>query len=281
LCDRDGRPLEATGVTNVEGAAAAAATTVDELSAAGDLLTLGGFEKMTIKGPSAAQVTIAQRGAIAAVTMEPKQSTAELEARLADPSWDMRKTSVREVTGMEEPVAVRPTPPRREAVFAGQLQLFCLPDLLEFLRGARRTGTLHLHGNDGDGMVRMRHGRITGATSPRTARIGEYLVRQAVLTPDQLRSALQAQSGEPVRRMLGRVLIDRQVATAADVRKALVAQVQDSVRELKDWVVGQFAFETEPASEPTLAEIELELDPQAVLLTILTEEDEANNRNAR
>jgi hypothetical protein len=138
----------------------------------------------------------------------------------------------------------------------------------------RPSGRLRLSGAGGGGVVRMRRGKITTASSPSVPRLGDYLVRHAVLTPEQLRATLQAQKQDAGRKLIGPMLIDRQLASAADVRTALVAQVQDAVRERKDWCTGHFAFEPERAGDPSLSEIDLELDPQAVLLTIFKEEDE-------
>jgi hypothetical protein len=106
--------------------------------------------------------------------------------------------------------------------------------------------------------------------------MGDYLIKHAVVTGEQLRGLLQEQRNGPAKKTLGHLSIDRGLASAADVRRALVAQLQDAIRELKDWTTGTFAFEPEPLSEPTLSEIEVELDPQAVLLTIFKEEDEAH-----
>jgi hypothetical protein len=161
-------------------------------------------------------------------------------------------------------------------VFGGHLDLFCVPDLLEFLRSGQRTGTLRLDAGSGAGLVRLRRGKITAASSPDVGTMGDYLIKHAVLSGEQLRGLLQEQRRDPTGKSLGRLAIDHRLATAADVRRALMAQVLDAIRELKDWTTGQFAFEPEVLSEPTLSEIELELDPQAVLLTIFKEEDEAH-----
>ena len=56
------------------------------------------------------------------------------------------------------------------AVFAGKLNVFAVPDLMEFLRGARRTGTLLCTSAAGTATLRFRDGRIAGAASPATLR---------------------------------------------------------------------------------------------------------------
>jgi hypothetical protein len=279
LCSHDGNPLQSLGMAiNVAEAAVITASIANELSRVGELLALGKFDKAVVRGPQGSQVVARKGELVAAVSLEPKRVTTEVETVLAANDWtapggltekaDKPVTTLRPTTRPAEPAP-------REPVFSGQLELFCLPDLLEFLRAGCRTGKLHLESTGGAGVVRMRRGRITGASSPNVGTLGDYLVRHGVINGEQLRGLLNEQRQDPQRKTLGRLSIDRRLATAADVRRALVAQVQDAVRELKDWVTGQFAFEPEPAPEPSLSDIELELDPQAVLLTIYAEDDEA------
>jgi hypothetical protein len=237
----------------------------------GEMLALGMFDKAVVRGPQGTQVVARKDQTLTAVTLEPKHPTVDLEKRLAATSWADRKPPA----ASPRPAAATPPPAPREPVFAGQLELFCLPDLLEFLRAGQRTGKLRLDGRVGAGQVRMRRGKITAASSPNIGTMGDYLVKHAVVNGEQLRGLLHEQRNDPTRKSLGRLSIDRHLATAADVRRALVAQVQDAVRELKDWTAGHFAFEPEPLADPSLSDIELELDPQAVLLTIFKEEDEA------
>jgi hypothetical protein len=281
LCGRDGHPFESLGMAiNVAEAAMITASIANELSRVGEMLALGPFDKAVVRTPQVSQVISRKDDMIAGVTIDSKRPTVELETRLASNDWASSKTPAQKpgekpVASLRPTTARTPEPPPREPVFAGQLELFCLPDLLEFLRAGQRTGKLRLDSATGAGMVRMRRGRITAASSPNVGTLGDYLVRHAVINAEQLRGLLQEQRQAPERKSLGRLSIDHRLATAADVRRALVAQVQDAVRELKDWVAGQFAFEPEPTPEPSLSDIELELDPQAVLLTIYAEEDEA------
>lgn len=279
LCSTDGRPFESIGfATSVAEAAVLTASIAGELSRVGELLALGAFDKAVVRGAQATRVLAQKEEMLAAITVDPKRPVGDLEGRLASTGWAERKEERKEerpVTPLRA-VPAAPPPVPREPVFAGQLELFCLPDLLEFLRSGQRTGKLRMDASAGAGLVRMRRGKITAASSPNVGTMGDYFIKHAVLTGEQLRALLQEQRTDPVRKSLGRLAIDHRLATAADVRRALVCQVQDAIRELKDWSTGTFAFEPEPLGEPTLSEIELELDPQAVLLTIFKEEDEAH-----
>lgn len=270
---RDGQLLDGVAAAPADEVTAAMAVVVYELERAAALLQLGAGEKVTIKGAHAAHVVALKPDAIAAVRVPARRPTADLEARLAGPGWPMRRSA----TPIGLPVVTLPLtdvrPARgREAVFSGQLELFGLPDLLEFLRGGQRSGRLTCHTAAGAGLVRMRRGRIISAASPSTPRLGESLIQSGVLAPDELDAVLTLQRSVPT--PLGRMLIDRQLARPADVRTALLAQIEAAVCELKDWVEGTFAFEPEAPVEPTLGDVDVELDPQALLLEIFKREDE-------
>jgi hypothetical protein len=169
------------------------------------------------------------------------------------------------------------TSPRRTRggpVFTGSLQLFCLPDLLEFLRSGQRTGTLVCSSASGIGALHMRAGKVNGAASPSTRAVGHYLVARGVVTEDVLAEISEkAKIAPPPRVPLGIALVQSGVATAEQVRLALHDQIRAALRELLNWGDGQFAFDPENA-EPWPFAIEFELDPQALLLEALAEKDE-------
>ncbi|MBW2537323.1 MAG: tetratricopeptide repeat protein, partial [Deltaproteobacteria bacterium] len=59
-----------------------------------------------------------------------------------------------------------------KAVFTGDLQLFAVPDLLDFLNSSRRTGTLVITSENGIGAVHLKDGDIAGAASPNSTNVG-------------------------------------------------------------------------------------------------------------
>jgi hypothetical protein len=161
-----------------------------------------------------------------------------------------------------------------DAVFSGQLSSFAIPDLLEFLRSARRTGLLVCSSASGIGALRFRDGRITSGASPGAPSLGELLVGAGKLSAQALR-ALAAVHGEVPDGALGEHVVRESLADAASVREAVERQIGVVVRELVHWKDGEFAFNRDPdgAAEPKATSVAL--DPQAVLLEALTEMDEA------
>jgi tetratricopeptide (TPR) repeat protein len=172
--------------------------------------------------------------------------------------------------------AERATNANDKSMFSGNLQLFALPDLLEFLRSGQRTGTLLCSSSAGIGAINLKRGRITGAASPETKGLRDYLIAMGVVTSATLENIDQTGSGE--RALIGSTLVKMGVATAEQVRLALRDQVRDAVKELMSWGAGQFAFDPEAVSEFTASEIQVEFDPQEVLLNIFKELDETSTR---
>lgn len=166
------------------------------------------------------------------------------------------------------------------AVFAGKLSVFAAPDLMEFLRGARRTGLLLCTSEAGTAALRFRDGRIAGAASPATPGLGELLVRAGKLTPDRLQAVLERQAAEPGEAgLIGEILVREGLVEPDDVKRALREQIGLAVKELVLWRDGEFAFKRQEGEEGK-SEIPVEADPQEVLLNVLKDMDEASRARA-
>ncbi|HET9954080.1 MAG TPA: DUF4388 domain-containing protein [Polyangiaceae bacterium] len=177
-------------------------------------------------------------------------------------------------------------------VFSGNLELFALPELLEFLRAGQRTGTLVCSSGAAIGAIHLRAGRLTGAAAPNTPKLGEQLVKSRVLSAEQLARAKPGQTDVA----LASNLVQLRLVKPEQVRQALREQINSALLELLAWAEGQFAFNPEPANpggppSPTgplaptelanqtgSSELEVELDPQLLLLEIFKELDERANR---
>jgi tetratricopeptide (TPR) repeat protein len=190
--------------------------------------------------------------------------------------------------GSAEQAVVRPEPPsetrlptsERPAVggakvaFSGQLQLLAVPDLLEFLKASRRTGTLMLTSAEGIGAIHLRNGWITSAASPNGTTIGELLVEQGAVEQSQLDEAAVQQQSEQPNRLLGAVLVGQGIVDEGAVTKALRKQVLSALIELVQWQSGDFAFEPDKTVAAENDEIDVEFDTQGMLLDALREIDE-------
>jgi hypothetical protein len=172
------------------------------------------------------------------------------------------------------------TPSRRgsagAAVFTGDLRAFCLPDLLEFLRSGQRTGTLVCSSVAGIGAIQLRLGRITGAAAPQSKGLRHHLIQLGAATEEHLSSI----SSEPPPSagdhapLIGTFLVRSGIVSHDQLCAALRRQIQDAIAELVRWSEGQFAFENESLNSPSNQDVEVELDPQAILLELFRLQDE-------
>jgi len=302
LTDEEGRMVQTTGaVEEPELAAAQVAMMVRDMGRLAATLGLGPGELVTIQGVRARRVIALQRGAIVAIELGPKRQIAEVERLLRGCDWAPAEegppapvvlhTSTATATAtasVTETVPAAPTaqavptspaqpPPERNTVFAGDLQLFCVPDILEFLRTGQRTGTLTFRSAASYGVVKLRRGRIASALSPRVGGIGDYLVRFGELHPATLREVTGAtDSATPPDAVVARLLLERGLVTDEDLRAALLARVCDAIGELVTWFDGRFAFDPSSPVEPLLPGLDLDVDSQPLLLNIFREQDESS-----
>ena len=162
------------------------------------------------------------------------------------------------------------------AVFLGGLDQLSVPDLLQFFYTSRQTGTLVVSSDFGLGAIYLRNGRITGAASPACANIGDLLVSQGVVDEQQLDQAMSDQSDDSQERLLGAILVEKGVVDVEAMRGALTSQVYTAISELMTWTEGRFAFSPDFREATLPTEVEIDLDPQVVLLDSARQMDEAN-----
>lgn len=165
----------------------------------------------------------------------------------------------------------------RPAAFTGTLDTLALPELLDFLRASRRTGTLVVSASEGVGAVHLRGGQVTGAASPGSTSLGRRLVQQALITPRQLAAARRHQRHEAPNELLGAILVQQGIVAVERVRGVLEQQAVETLVELIGWSAGCFAFEpdAEAAARPPASVGDLALDTQGLLLEALRRIDEA------
>jgi hypothetical protein len=161
------------------------------------------------------------------------------------------------------------------AVFSGQLSVFSLPDVVELVRTARRTGLLVCSSARGVAAVHFREGRITGARSPETPDLGELLVAARKLSPVALRGLRAGRPSDQPDHVLGELLVRERLVDAESVAEALRRQAGATLRELVQWNDGEFAFNREGDGEDGASAHMVELDAQEVLLDVFRQLDEA------
>jgi hypothetical protein len=146
-----------------------------------------------------------------------------------------------------------------------------LPDLLQWLGNATKTGTLRVERNRATRVVRLRDGRVFGCSSDEPAqRIGQFLLARKKITEDQLRDALAAR--EETSGFLGQILVEMGALSEDELLQELAAQAEEIIYSLFDWSEGVFRFEETVDERADVFPVNLRIDE--VLLRGLKRFDE-------
>lgn len=140
---------------------------------------------------------------------------------------------------------------------AGTLDELALPDILQIVSLAEKTGRLRLTAKDGEGLIVFRRGRIIYAAS-NSAReaFGSILMGMKLVDEVTLRRALERQHRSHEERRLGRILVEMGALKLADLERVVQRQVQRVVGELFGFREGYFKFE--PLDIPDRGEVEVD-----------------------
>jgi tetratricopeptide (TPR) repeat protein len=147
----------------------------------------------------------------------------------------------------------------------GSLKEASLPDVLQLLTMGGKTGCLSVTDRQSFGYIYFEEGRIIYASLlNRRDRIGDILVREAVITREQLDAAIEEQSSARDGRRLGEILKDSGYIEQATLHKWVRYQIEEAVYHLFTWSQGTFYFE--PGQRPEREQILVSIDPESLLL---------------
>jgi tetratricopeptide (TPR) repeat protein len=125
----------------------------------------------------------------------------------------------------------------------GALQDVGLADICQLLSMGRKTGCLSLTDRANFGYVYFDSGRVIYASVlDRPDRLGELLVRNDVITRDQLSEAMELQARQRGVR-LGQVLVNAGSLETDDLHRYIQLQIEEAVYQLFTWQQGSFHFD--------------------------------------
>ncbi|MGA9836592.1 MAG: DUF4388 domain-containing protein, partial [Gemmatimonadaceae bacterium] len=146
----------------------------------------------------------------------------------------------------------------------GSLKEASLPDVLQLLAMGRKTGCLSVNYRTNFGYIYFDKGRISYASIVnRRDRLGDMLVKNGVITGDQLRSAIDAQERQRDRR-IGELLMDMGFLSRDALRQHIREQIEEAVYFLFTWNQGSFNFEADV--QPEGQEFLVSINPESLLL---------------
>jgi tetratricopeptide (TPR) repeat protein len=147
----------------------------------------------------------------------------------------------------------------------GSLKEASLPDVLQLLTMGGKTGCLAVTDRQSFGYIYFDEGRIVYASLlNRRDRLGDTLVREGVISREQLEEALEEQSKKREGQRLGEILMGKGLLDEATLRRYVQHQIQEAVFLLFTWSQGTFYFE--PGKRPDRETILVSIDPESLLL---------------
>ena len=146
----------------------------------------------------------------------------------------------------------------------GSLKEASLPDVLQLLAMGKKTGCLSVTHRSNFGYLYFDKGRISYASIVnRRDRLGDLLVKNGIITPEQLQAAITAQERRRDRR-LGELLMDMGYLSHDALARHIRDQIEEAVYFLFTWNQGTFNFE--PDVEPDEKEFLVSINPESLLL---------------
>jgi tetratricopeptide (TPR) repeat protein len=124
----------------------------------------------------------------------------------------------------------------------GSLADVSLADICQLLSLGRKTGCLTVTDRSNFGYIYFEAGRVIYASVlNRPDRLGEILVKNGAIQPDELSRAMEEQGKEGQRR-LGDILVGFGAISSQDLQKWVTLQVEEAVYHLFSWNQGTFQF---------------------------------------
>ncbi len=137
------------------------------------------------------------------------------------------------------------------AAIEGSLADVSLADICQLISLGRKSGCLTVTNRANFGYIYFEDGRVVYSfVLNRPDRLGEILVKNAVIQPDDLSRAMEEQGKESQKR-LGEILVDMGAVTSGDLEKWVAVQVQEAVYHLFTWEQGTFHFKPDEFPDRT------------------------------
>ena len=146
----------------------------------------------------------------------------------------------------------------------GNLREASLPDVLQLLALGQKTGCLSVTDRSNLGYVYFERGNIIYASIVnRRDRLGDLLVKNGLVEPEELTRAIEIQTTRQGVR-LGEILIERGAINRQQLEKYIRLQIEEAVYYLFTWTQGSFSFEPDQPPEDWV--LRVRINPESLLL---------------
>ncbi len=133
-----------------------------------------------------------------------------------------------------------------------------LADILQWVSQGRKTGTLHINRGAVEKRISFSAGSIHSSWSndPRES-LGQFLVRERLVTEEQLFRTLLSQESEG--RPLGALLVEDGVLKDEDLLRMLTHKAEETIYDLFHWTEGHFEFKDGELARNTPFPVDLDV----------------------
>jgi hypothetical protein len=127
--------------------------------------------------------------------------------------------------------------------FEGHLEDFGIRDILQVLSLSKKSGTLTLKSQHGEGFVCFLDGQIIRASSSHyPENLGQLLKQYKIVTREQVGEAIIYQQTLKLHQPLGKILIDKFRIPSAEIEQIITVQIEKIIFNFFSWTEGYFSF---------------------------------------
>lgn len=164
--------------------------------------------------------------------------------------------------------------------FSGDFSTVGTASIFQFFNFCNLTGVVKFITLDNLATIYFEHGKLISARlQDNSMRLGDYLVTQQLITPEQRDGALHAYRHEKGLDRIGHILVSRGYLTQDQLEQAIQDQMADVVYQVVKWKKGFFVFF--PGAKPSKDDIVFKVTLDFLLLEGLRRSDEQNKSDER
>ncbi len=155
--------------------------------------------------------------------------------------------------------------------FTGDLAVFSLPELMEFLTNQRASGELRVRAPQGEACLQLHVGAIAAVAYPGSKNLGQRLVDAELVTPTALKRCIVRPEDLGRDAVVAQVVLHNSLVAKETVEELMRRRVLEGICELVSWETGAVTFKrySEPREPP-----EVEVDTRWALLEAMRVLDE-------
>lgn len=140
----------------------------------------------------------------------------------------------------------------------GNIETMSVPELLGWVGGGKKSGTLEVERDKIVKRIMFRKGRVIGCSSNEPATLmGQFLLSRGKITRKQLGEAMRRQKQSEGN--LGKVLIEMGAISPTDEDEFVTTKIEETICGLFDWNEAVFRFYTDELPDPNVLHVDLEI----------------------